>query len=312
MPFSVLLRVVFTESSLTICVPLPKSICVERKHRISTCSAAMVLYTQPLPRPSYLQGVTFENYGDYATKCALTVFEHGRLSAAPCDLCVKNNAVCIVRQQSGRCMRCAYFDVKVVECQAEGVLPFTKPDILPPALPMTPGIQTVLARSDAQAARHSVFPAQNFITSNPPATSNPRGNTNPRKVVKQKRKRRVYDPTDVIEAKAKHLRKIIQAGAPTAIEHPYYPTAPTASTRPLVPLNEAVATPNTRTNTVRWIPKGCIDYDLRIRTEDPVAWARWAVDLRKEIYSLRHVQDLGPYTMGVIEMMKEDGVWPGE
>ena len=161
------------------------------------------------------------------------------------------------------------------------------------------GFQTLLARSDAQAARQSVFPAQNFITSNPPATGNPRGNTNHRTIVKQKRKRRVSDPTDAIEIKAKHLRKLKQGRtptaierpyyptaptaitrppvptneavatlnartstvrrAPTAIEHPYYPTAPTAATRPLVPTNEAVATLNTRTNTVRWIPKGCID-----------------------------------------------------
>lgn len=30
----------------------------------------------------------------------------------------------------------------------------------------------------------------------------------------------------------------------------------------------------------------------------------------KEIRGLRYVQDLGPYTMGVIAMMTEDGVWP--
>lgn len=272
----------------------------------------MVLDTQPLPRPSYLQGVTFENYGNYATKCALTIYKQGRLSAAPCDLCVKSNEVCIVRHQSGRCMRCAYFDLKVVECQAEGVLPFTKPDILPPALPVTPGIQTALARPDAQTARQSVFPAHNFSTSNPPATINPRGNTNHRTIVKQKRKRRVSDTTDAIEIKAKHLRNLIQARAPTAIEHPYHPTAAPATTRPSLPTNEAVATLNNRTSTVRWIPKGCIDYDLRIRTEDPVAWAQWAVDLHKEIHSLRHIQDLGPYTMGITEKMKEDGVWPGK
>ncbi|KAL9135167.1 MAG: hypothetical protein Q9175_003642 [Cornicularia normoerica] len=50
--------------------------------------------------------------------------------------------------------------------------------------------------------------------------------------------------------------------------------------------------------------------DLKIRTKDPVAWTRWAIDLHKEIQSLRHVQDLGPYTMGVIGTMREDGVWP--
>lgn len=32
----------------------------------------------------------------------------------------------------------------------------------------------------------------------------------------------------------------------------------------------------------------------------------------KELYGLRYVQDLGPYTHGVIKMMKEDGVWPTE
>lgn len=68
--------------------------------------------------------------------------------------------------------------------------------------------------------------------------------------------------------------------------------------------------------------------DLTIRTEDRATWARWASDLvrparqmmkgyrntdrvqHKEIRALRHVQDLGPYTMSVIGMMKEDGVWP--
>ena len=85
MPFSVLPRVVLTESSVAICVPPPTFFCVKRKHRIYTYSAAMSLDTRPLLRPSYLQGVTFENCGDYATKCALTTFKIGRLSAAPCD-----------------------------------------------------------------------------------------------------------------------------------------------------------------------------------------------------------------------------------
>ena len=116
-----------------------------------------------------------------------------------------------------------------------------------------------MARPDAQTARQSVFPAHNFITSNPPATIIPRGNTNHRAIVKQKRKRRVSDPTDAIEIKAKRLRKIIEARAPTAIEHPYHPTDPTAITRPSIPTNEAVATLNTRTSIFRWIPKGCID-----------------------------------------------------
>ena len=30
----------------------------------------------------------------------------------------------------------------------------------------------------------------------------------------------------------------------------------------------------------------------------------------REIRSLRHIQDIGPYTTAVIAMMIEDGVWP--
>ena len=37
-----------------------------------------------VPRPEYLQGVTMENYGDFSTKCALRIYEDGKLSPKPC------------------------------------------------------------------------------------------------------------------------------------------------------------------------------------------------------------------------------------
>ena len=66
-----------------------------------------------------------------------------------------------------------------------------------------------------------------------------------------------------------------------------------------------------------------------MRTEDPEAWARWAIALvsaqvedavegkancwsqHAEIHSLNHVADVGPLTNNLIAMMVKDGVWPG-
>ncbi|CAD6579651.1 MAG: hypothetical protein ASARMPREDX12_009323 [Alectoria sarmentosa] len=127
---------------------------------------------------------------------------------------------------------------------------------------------------------------------------------------------------------------------PSVTEHPYAPTDPKITARSTSsPISVAVTTQDTEQeespqdlSTVRFAPFGSIDYDLAIRTEDRDAWVQWANDLvsaihqimdvvkkkggadmgsqHREIRSLRHIQDIGPYTTAVIAMMIEDGVWP--
>lgn len=197
-----------------------------------------------------------------------------------------------------------------------------------------------MTQPNPQAERQSVFPVQPTSTTRRPAKS--QSNTTRAAPTKQKRKRGVSDPADALEMVAKRLRGGTQAPngvegtygsiipkfkdlapAPTTItttttttqatvtEHSYGPTAPRiagqASDRTSLAM-KTLATQNL--HNVRLAPFGSKEYDLAIRTKDRVAWAQWANDLHKEIRSLRYVQDLGPYTMGVIAMMTQDGVWP--
>ncbi|KAF6226932.1 hypothetical protein HO133_008373 [Letharia lupina] len=180
-----------------------------------------------------------------------------------------------------------------------------------------------MARPDAQVARQSVFPVKANSTTH--EAVHPQSNTDHGAPTKRKRKRRVSDPADAMKIAAKRRRGV--TCATTVTEHPYAPTAPRvtehhgapttpkaaptapkATSRSSKPTSKAVIKqdiPN-----IRYIPTGSTDYDLAIRTEDPPAWAQWATDLRKEIRALRHLPDVGPYTLGIIAMMTEDGVWP--
>ncbi|CAD6586903.1 MAG: hypothetical protein ASARMPRED_002872 [Alectoria sarmentosa] len=180
----------------------------------------------------------------------------------------------------------------------------------------TPGSTAAMAGPDAQNARQSVFPV-NVNTITHVAAASPQGNTNHHRAptTQLKRKRRVSDPADAVEIGAQRIREYPRA---TATEHPYAPTDPKITARSTSsPISVAVTPQDTEQeetpqdlSTVRFAPFGSIDYDLAIRTEDRGAWVQWANDLHREIRSLRHIQDIGPYTTGVIAMMIEDGVWP--
>ncbi|KAK4692121.1 hypothetical protein P7C71_g5017, partial [Lecanoromycetidae sp. Uapishka_2] len=160
---------------------------------------------------------------------------------------------------------------------------------------------------------------------------------------KQKTKRGIADPLDASKLPAKRPRKFRAAAltkrnltrhnstsaspqaAPTGIqfspvfERFYNVTAPRATADDTAPtalkatshtFDPTIAASAIKASRTKDVPPARIEYDLNIRQSDPAAWAQWAADLYEEIGSLRHVRDLGYYTVSVIAMMKEDEVWP--